>query len=432
MQVSVESTGALERKMTVEVPSERIDGEVEKRLKSLVGRARIDGFRPGKVPFKVVKQRYGQGVYQEVLGEVLQSSFQEAIALEKLQPAGNPSIEPKTIEQGKALEYIALFEIYPEFTPAPVDTLEVTRPEAEIGESDIDKMIETLRKQRVSWAGVERASQAGDQITIDFEGRLDGVAFDGGKAQDMTVHLGEGRMIASFEDQLLGLSPGEEKTLDVTFPDDYQNAELAGKQTQFDVRVKKVEEPKLPEVDDEFIKLFGISEGGVEAFRADVRANMRRELDQAIKVKVKAQVMDGLYTLNQVEAPKALISQEIQRMREQAMSSTGQTDGALFADEMFEVEAKKRVSLGLIIGEIIKAEKIELNQDKVLAMIDDFASTYEDPQQVRAYYQSNQQAMAGVEAMVLEEQVVDWALEKAKVSSENADFDSLMNPGKGA
>lgn len=432
MQVSVESTSSLERKMTVEVPSERIDEEVEKRLKSLVGRVRIDGFRPGKVPFKVVKQRYGKGVYQEVLGEVLQSSFQEAVVQEKLHPAGSPNIEPKTLEEGKALEYTATFEIYPEIELKPVGELKITRPEAEIGDADIDAMIETLRKQRVNWVSAERASEEGDQITIDFEGKLDGEPFDGGKGEGMAVVLGQGRLIEDFERQLSGLSVGDEKTLDVTFPDDYASEALAGKQTQFDVVVKKVEAPELPEVDDDFIKLFGVEEGGVEAFRAEVRANMQREMDQAIKARVKNQVMDGLFELHAIDIPNALITEEISRLRQQAMSSMGQNDAARFPDQLFEAEAKKRVSLGLIIGEIVKSKDIELDQAKVEAMIQEFASTYEDPQQVVAYYKGNAQARAGVEAMVLEEQVVDWVLENATLTSENTDFDSLMNPNKGA
>jgi trigger factor len=430
MQVSVESPSAIERKITVEVPAERIDQEVDQRLKSMVGRVRIDGFRPGKVPFKVVKQRYGQDVFNEVVGQVLQSTFQEAVTQEKLRPAGSPEIEAMEAEPGKPLNYTAKFEVYPEFDVGPVDALEITRPVAEIAESDMDKMIENLRQQRKEFEAVDRASQNGDRITIDYEGFIDGEAFEGGKAENAQIELGAGRLIESLESQLVGLNPGEEKTLDVVFPEDYHAEQLKGKTTQFKVKVNEVAEAKLPELTDEFIAQFGITEGGVDAFRDEVRKNMQRELDGAVSGRIKQQVMDGLFDSNDVPVPEALVKEEIQRMRQQTAQQMGAQgmDGSMFPDDLFEGEARKRVALGLIIGEIVRQNEIKLDRDKVDAKIKEFAASYEDPEQVEQFYRTNPQAMAGVEAMALEEQVVDWVLEKAKVSDEKTDFESLMNP----
>ncbi len=430
MQVSVESTSSIERQMTVQVPAERVDEAVDARLKSLRGRVRINGFRPGKVPLKIVKQQYGASVYQEVLSEVLQSSFQEAVEQEKLQPAGGPSIEPINVKQGEPLEYKATFEVYPEIEVADVSSLEITRYDAEIAESDIDKMIENLRKQRQTWEAVERASQSGDEIVIDFKGYIGDEAFDGGEAEDLPVVIGEGRMISDFEDQLVGLSAGDEKEIQVTFPEDYHVKDLAGKEARFEVKVKEVREPRLPAVDDAFLEAFGITEGGVEKLREDIRENMQRELKAKLKSKVKAQVMDGLLALHQIDVPKALVAEEIGRMRQQAMASAQGANESMFPDELFEEEARKRVALGLIVGEIIRAREIELDKDRVEAELDELAASYEDADEVKKYYRSNPGQMAMLEAMVLEDQVVDWVLNNAKVSDEKTSFADIMEPGK--
>jgi trigger factor len=431
MQVSVEPVSGLERKMTVQVPADRVDQEVEKRLRSLVGKVKIDGFRPGKVPFKIVKQRYGEGVFHEVAGEVMQSSFYEAVSQEKLRPAGAPSIHAHTLTEGQPLEFDATFEVYPEFEPAPVDSIEVKTPVAEVADTDVDTMIETLRKQRKAWGEVDRAAAEGDQVTIDFDGTMDGEPMEGGKAEDMPVEIGAGRLIKSLEEQLVGLTPGEEKTLDVTFPDDYHAKELAGKQAQFAVKVKKVEEAVLPEADDAFAEQFGVKEGGIAALRDEVRANMQRELRQTIHKEVKTQVMDGLLKLNEIETPKALVQEEIKALRQQMLSQVGQQmKDADFPDSFFEEEAKRRVTLGLIIGEIIRKEEMTPDEARISAALEDLAANYDDPQQVINYYRSNPQAMVNVESMVLEDQLVDWVLEKARVEEEAKDFDSIMNPGK--
>ncbi|MGD8644034.1 MAG: trigger factor [Chromatiales bacterium] len=431
MQVSVESTGELERKLTIEVPSERIDGEVEKRLRSMAGQVRISGFRPGKVPFKVVKQRYGKGVYQEVLGDVLQRSFAEAVTQEQLHPAGSPQIEAKAAEPGKALEYVATFEIYPEFEVATVDDLEISKPVAEVSDADVDKMLETLRNQRKAWETVDRAAGDGDRLVIDFEGSLDGEPFEGGKGEGVPVVLGEGRLIADFEGQLAGLTAGESKTMDVNFPEDYPTESLAGKVAQFQVTAQEVAEARLPDLDESFAEAFGVTEGGVEALRREVRANLERELEQAVKNRIKTQVMDGLHARNAFEVPKALIGEEIARLRQQAMSSMGQQDAGQFPDSLFEQEAQRRVALGLIIAEMVKRHEIKLDADRLNEALQQMASTYEDPQQVVDYYRRNQQAMASLEAIVLEDQVVEWVVEHAKVSEQAMSFDELMNPETG-
>ncbi len=416
--------------MTVQVPAERLTEAVDARLKSLRGRVRINGFRPGKVPLKILRQQYGASVLQEAMTDLLQSSFQEAVMQEKLQPVGGPSIEPVNMKEGEPLEYKATFEVYPEIEVADVSSLEVSRYEVDIEESDIDKMIENLRKQRQSWEAVERASQDGDQVIVDFKGFVGDEAFDGGEASDLPIVIGEGRMIPGFEEQLKGVSAGDELEVNVTFPDDYHVEDLAGKEARFEVKVKEVKEARLPEVDDEFLKAYGVEEGGVEKLREDIRENMQRELKQKIKSKIKDQVMRGLLDLHPVDLPKALVSEEIGRMRQQASSGAPQNEVPELPDALFEEEAKKRVALGLIVGQVIRDKEIALDKDRVEAELDDLAASYEDTEQVKQYYRSNRDQMSLLEAMVLEDQVVDWVLNNAKVSDEKKSFEDIMEPGK--
>ncbi|OOG28696.1 trigger factor [Thioalkalivibrio denitrificans] len=431
MQVSVETISNLQRRMTVQVPAERIDQEVDKRLKSLSKRVRLDGFRPGKVPLKVVQQRYGAGVFQEVVGDVVQRTYQEAIAQEKLQPAGGPSIEPKVMEPGKELEYVATFEVFPQVELADLGDVSVERPRVEITDADVDKVIESLRRQRKEFVAVDRPAQEGDQVTVDFEGRLDGETFEGGKAEAAPVELGSGQMLEAFESQLVGLRPGEEKTLDVPFPEGYPAEHLAGKTAQFDIKVREVREPTLPAVDEAFATSFGIKEGGVEKLREEVRANMTREVDQAVRNRVKGQVMDALYKAHDLELPEALIKDEIERLREQATARFGaQAEGVNLPDELFSEEARRRVALGLIIRELVKAKDLSATPEKVEAELQRSAAGYEDPKQVINYYRSNAQAMSGLEALVLEDEVVDWVLTQGTVTEKPVSFDELMNPQK--
>lgn len=431
MQVSVETVSNLQRRMTVQVPAERIEQEVDRRLKSLMKRVRIDGFRPGKVPLKVVQQRYGAGVFQEVVGEVMQRTYQEAIAQERLQPAGGPSIEPRTMEPGKELEYVATFEVFPEIALADLTGVTVERPRVEIAEADVDKVIETLRRQHKTFVSVDRPAQHGDQVIVDFDGSLDGEPFEGGKAEASPVELGEGRMLAAFEEQLAGLRPGEEKTIDVPFPEDYPAKNLAGRTAQFAIKVREVKEPALPAVDEDFARSFGIEEGGVEKLREEVRANMTREVEQTVAGRVKGQVMDALYKAHELDLPQALIQEEIDRLRQQAQARFGdQLQARNLPADLFAEEARRRVALGLIIRELVRAKDLSVDPEKVQAALDRMAAGYEDPKQVINYYRTNSQAMSGLEAMVLEDEVVDWVVAQGKSTEKSMSFDELMNPQK--
>ena len=427
MQVSVETTGTIDRKMTVELPAAQIDETVEKRLKALAGRVKIDGFRPGKVPFSLVKKRYSDSVRYEVVESLLGSSFQEAARQQNLRVAGLPDIDLKTLEAGKNLEYVASFQVYPEFTIAGVDTLNITRPTSEVTDADLDKMIEVIRKQNQDWQTVERAAQNGDSVTIDFVGTLDGETVEGGSTNDYAVELGAGRMLNDFEEGLIGMQVGEEKTVDVAFPDNYQAENLKGKTAQFKLSVKQVREPVLPEIDADFIKRFGVDAGDVETFRAEVKKNMLHELDKALKSQVKQQVMDGLADLHAIEVPKALVADEVNYIREEFQQNTGSSAQNL-PDALFAPQAERRVKLGLIVGEVIRQHNLQRDSARVDAMLESLASTYEDPQALISYYRQDRKAMQTIEAAVMEEMIVDWVLEKATVTDEARDFDAVMNP----
>ncbi len=432
MQVSIESTGNLERKMTVRVPSERIDAEVQKRLRDLSKRVKLDGFRPGKVPFKLVQQRYGNSVYQDVVGEVVQSTLHEALAQEKLAPAGSPEIELPASQDSEELTYTATFEIYPEIELSPLGELDVSRPVAEVNDADVDAMIETLRKQRREWKPGDGAAQEGDQIVMDFKGTLNGEPFEGGEAVGYEVVLGEGRLINDFETQLMGVSAGDEKKIEVSFPSDYHAQDLAGKTAEFEIKIKEVNVPVLPEIDEEFVRSLGIDKGGIEVLREEVRKNMERELGNALKERVKSQVMDALFERNPIELPKSLVQREIQRMRSQVGEAMDSQARAALPDKLFEDQARKRAALGLIIAELVRSEKIKVDPHRLEETLRNLAEGYENPEQVIKYYQQNQDAMANIEALVLEDQVIDRILEKAKVKDETMSFDQVMNPAKKA
>ena len=429
MQVSVESTSALERRLTIGVPAERIESEVTKRLQQTARRAKVPGFRPGKVPMSVIRQRYEDSARQEALGDLIQSSFYEAIVAEKLNPAGAPSVEPKVFEKGKDLEYVATFEIYPEIQVAGFEGITVERPQAEVSEADVDNMLDILRKQNTRFEAVERAAENGDQLNIDFVGKIEGEAFAGGSAKGTALVLGSGRMIPGFEDALVGAKAGEERVITPTFPEDYQNLELAGKTAEFTVTVNAVAAPVLPELNEQFFALFGASEGGLEGFRAEVRKNMERELRQAIKSKVKNQVMEGLLAANPVELPKALVANEVQRLRVQAVQQFGgNIKPEQLPAELFEEQAKRRVSLGLIIAEVVKQAELKPDDARVRELIEEMASAYQEPQQVVAWYYKNEQQLGEVRSVVLEEQVVDTVLQKAKVTDKPVSYEEAVKP----
>jgi trigger factor len=422
MQVSVEALDGLERKLTVEVPVARIDDAVTERLRSLVKTVKMDGFRPGKVPLKVVQKRYGSQVRREVMGEVIQSSFQEAVVEEKLAPAGMPRIESLP-ETEATFRYSAVFEIYPKVELQTLTGAEIEEPTAQVQDSDVDEMLDNLRKQRTHYHTVERGAEEGDQLTLDFAGFVDGEEVENASAEKYELVIGNSQLIPGFEEQLIGVKSGEECTLAVTFPDNYKPEDLAGKPAEFNVKVHTVGAPHVPEIDDDFAKAFGVEEGSVAALRDKVHANMERELRQALRGKVKSQVMDRLLEANEVLLPAALVQQEIARLKHQI------TQGAdlQIQDEPFKEEAERRVKLGLLIAEIVSSNELQAEPDKVSEAIEEIAAPYEDPQQVINYYYGNQELLGNVEAMVLEGQVVDWLLEQATVKKVEKTLKEIMH-----
>lgn len=434
MQVSLQTTSGLERKLTVGIPAERVDSEVNVRLQKASKTVRLDGFRPGKVPMKVMKQRFGAGVREEVMQEVMNQSFSEAITQENIKPAGMPSIEPKNIEEGSDLEYVATFEVLPEIETKDYSSMTVERPIAEVGDADIDKMIETLREQQSTWEDVDRAAAEGDQVNINYVGTKDGEAFEGGTADNSPLELGSNRMIPGFEDGILGLKAGEEKVLSLTFPEDYQAEELKGAAVEFAVSVNSVAEKKLAELNDELFEKFGVKEGGEEKFREDVASNMKRELEKAIKTKVNNQVMDALVAIHDdLQIPQALIKQEITTLKQQMVQQFGgQAESldidSLLPDDMFTEQADRRARLGLVLHAYVNSEGLTADPDKVKETIEGFAATYEDPEEVINYYYSNQQQLQQIQSMVLEDAVVEKLLGQATVTEKACSYEEVMAP----
>ena len=426
MQVSVEAGEGLERKLKIQIPSDTVEGQVESRLKSMVSRVKIDGFRPGKVPFKIVKQHYGAQVFQEVAGEMIQNSFRDALTQENLTPAGDPTFDTDGIKQGQPLEFTATFEIYPEVELAPIAGMKLDRIKAEVTDADVDNMIETLRKQRSEWNSVDRAAADGDRVTINFIGRVDGEAFEGGTADGVPIVLGSGSMIPGFEENLTGVKTDDETTFKVNFPDDYKAENLAGKEAEFEVTVKAVDEPKLPEVDEDFAKAFGIEDGDVEKLREEIRGNMTRELDNRIRAEIKNGVMDKLVESNPIDVPAAVVKQEAETLRQQTAT---QMPGSEQPVEAYMDDATRRVKLGLILAEVVKIAEIKPDADKVRERVETMSKDYEDPDEFVRYYQSNPQLLRGIETLVMEDMVVDWIIDQADVTETERSFDDLMNAG---
>ncbi len=429
MQVTVENGEGLERRMTVVLPAEDINKEVETRLKQLSKTVRIHGFRPGKVPIKVLRTRYGVQVQQEVFGDKIQSSFSEAVTQQELRPAGMPKIETD-LAQGQdeaRYAYTAVFDVLPEIELASLSGASIERPVAEVTDGDVDEMIERLRKQRQTWNDVEREAGDGDQLTISFVGKMDDEAFEGGTANDVPLVLGSGSMIEGFEDALMGAKAGEQRSFEVAFPEDYRVENLAGKPAVFEVEVGQVAEPVLPEIDAEFAKAFGVESGDLDQFRADIRNNMERELRQRVQGKLKSQAMDALLEAHPLDVPSALVEEEISALMEQMKQNTGGQNMEL-PRNLFEEEAAKRVRLGLLVAEVVKQKGIKLDEARLQSTIEDMASTYEDPQQVIDYYNKNRQQRGAVENLVLEDQVVDWVLDEAQVEDVQQSFADVTGP----
>ena len=425
MQVSVENTGGLERRVKVQVPAERIDQEVDSRLQSMKATARLDGFRPGKVPLGVIEKKYGTLVRQEVMQQVIHSTLQDALTQEGLRPVAEPRIDPVKSLPGRPLEYVATFEVFPEIT-APIDYgFRVTRPVVEIGEEDIDAMLEKLRKQRATWKAVDRAAQSNDQVVIDFEGTIGGQTFSGSKGEKMPLVLGSNTMVSGFEDQLTGAGAGEERTLRVTFPADYPSREIAGKDVDFSVRIHSVSEMLLPDLDDDFARAFGVADKGIEGLRQEVAANMQRELKQLVKADLKDQVFSGLLERNPVEVPRSMISDEAARLQAQQTNQSGSSSG-------LEQDAERRVRLGVLVTAIVKQNSIQIDPHRVRETVETIAASYEKPEEVVQWYYGNQEMLGNIQSAVIEEQAVEWVLENSGVQVENTNttFDRLVEAAR--
>jgi trigger factor len=433
MQVTVETTSGLERRMKVVVPSAIVEDQIEAKLKKAASSASIKGFRPGKVPMREVKRRFGMDIRQEVSGEVIQSTYFEAVQQESLKPAGMPNIEDMISEDGKDLEFVAIFEVYPEITLSDFSEMEIEKPVAVVTEADLENTIEELRKQQMRYEAVKRKAKLEDQLNLDFEGFVDGKPFEGGRGEGVDLILGSNTMIPGFEDGLKGAKSGEEPVLKLTFPDEYHVEELAGAAVEFKVKVNSVSKPVLPELDEELFAGFGVKEGGLEEFRAEIRSNMERELKSAIKNSSKKAVMDALLESTTTELPAALLDGEINRMRQEAIQQFGgenaaKIDPSILPAEMFSGQAERRVSLGLIVNEVLEQESLEVDKDRVKETIEELASSYEDSKQVVDWYYSNDQQLSQVENMVLEEQVIDLILSKAQVTETECSYEDAIKP----
>ncbi|MBS3857188.1 trigger factor [Proteus mirabilis] len=429
MQVSVETTQGLGRRVTITVPAADIQKAVDSELKKAAKTVRIDGFRKGHVPMSMVKQRYGMSILNDVLGDLMQRNFINAIIENKVNPVGAPDYKPEQYKEGEDFVYSVEFEVFPEIELKDLESIEVVKPIVTVKDEDVDNMLETLRKQQAEWKDKAGEIAAEDRVTVDFNGSIDGEEFEGGKAEDFVLAMGQGRMIPGFEEGLIGHKAGEEFTIDVTFPEDYHAENLKGKKAQFAINLKKVEERELPELTEEFIKRFGIADGSVDGLRAEVRKNMERELKNAIRTRVKSQVIDGLVKANEVDVPAAAVDSEIEVLQRQAAQRFGgdEKQALQLPRELFEEQAKRRVIVGLLLGEVINSNELKAEDERVKALIDEMASAYEDPSEVVEFYNKNEQLMNNIRNLALEEQAVEKILATAKVTEKETNFTELMN-----
>ena len=430
MEATTAQASELERRVDLSIAIADIEKEMEQRLKRMGKNVKMPGFRPGKVPFSIVKQQYGDQARHEVLSEELDRVFGQTISEQKLRVAGYPRIEPKTSESSTHLEFTAIFETYPEFTPGDLSNSAIERPVLEVGAAEIDQTLNILRKQRVTYADADRAAAKEDRVVIDFLGKKDGVPFPGGQANDYPFVLGQGMMLPDFENAVEGAKAGETKTFDLTFPADYHASDLAGQTVQFDITVKQVQAPVLPELDAEFATSMGIADGDVAKMRAEIEANLKREVKRRIEGKLKDQVMEALLAANPITVPVALVDMEIQRLMQAARHDMEQR-GMKIKDmpiqpEWFADQAKRRVALGLILAEVVKTEKLQASPEQVRAMVEETAQSYEHPEEVLRWYYAQPQRLQEVEGVAIENNVVEWVLGKAKVTDKAAVFDELM------
>jgi trigger factor len=432
MQVSLSTVAGLERRLEVAVPAERVAAEIENRFKDIARTARLKGFRPGKAPLAVVRQQYASQVQSEVVGDLLRDSYAEAVSSQNLKPATDPRIEQLSAEPGSELRYVALIEVMPEFTLNPVSELKVERSSAEITDADLGAMLETMRKQRPDFVEVARDAGDGDRVTVDFEGRIDGEVFQGGSAQGFPFVIGQGRMLKEFEDGVRGAKAGEARTVPVNFPADYGSPQVAGKTAEFSITVQKVEEQKLPEIDEAFCAAFGVSEGGVEALKREVRSSMQRELDNAIRGKVRTQVLDALHDANPIEVPKGMVAEAMQGMQIDLARRMGLKDlSQLPKNDALEAPARRRVALGLVVGEIVRAQDLKVDRARVNARLAEAVGDHPNSDEMRRQYLQNAEAMRQIESAALEDQLIDWVLSQAQVTDKPSTFSELTGFGKG-
>ena len=428
---AVQINKALERRLDLAVAIADLDKEIEQRLKKISKTVKMPGFRPGKVPANIIKQQYGLQARHEALGDSVEQAFRDLVVAQKLRVAGSPSIDAKPSESETHIEFSAVFEVYPEITPSDLSSVEVERAVLEVGAAELESTLNVLRKQRIRYEPVDRAAAKGDRVAIDFTGKKDGEPFAGGQAKDYPFVLGEGSMLADFENAVLGLKAGESKTFEMTFPADYSAKELAGQTVSFEITVKSVSEGVLPEVDADFAKALGVEDGDVARMSAEIEANLRREVKKRLQSKVKTQVMDAILKANPIEVPTALIDMEIERLMHGAREEMLQRSGGKMKDfplqrEWFVGQALRRVSLGLVLSEIVKAHGLQAKSDQIKALVDEAAESYEHPEEVVRWYYAQPQRLSEIEGVAIEDNVVAWALSSAKVIDKPIAFDELM------
>ncbi len=431
MQVSLTATGGLERRLEVAIPASQVDGEVTQRLNRISRTARLKGFRPGKAPIAVIRQQYGEQVQSEVINDLMRASFSEAVQREKLNPAGGPRIEPIAMSPGADIKYAAVFEVLPEVRLAPVTELAIEKPVAGVSDPDVDAMLATLRKQRPVFNEVTRGAAAEDRVTVDFTGTIDGIPFDGGSGAAVPIIIGAGRVMKEFEDALVGTVAGDSREFNATFAADHANGKLAGKTAAFSVKVSRVEEQKPSPLDEEFAKSFGIVDGNLDGLRAEVRSNMERELGEAVRLRLRTQVLDQLYEKNPLELPRQLVEEQIQELQLEMLRRAGVRDAKqLPPREPFEQPAKRRVALSLLMSELVRSANLKVSRESVQEKLNDLAASYSNPEEVRRAYLQNADSMRQIEAQVLEQQAIDWVLGQAKVSEKPSSFSELTKFGQ--
>ena len=436
MQVSVETTQGLERRLTITVPADKIEKEYNSRLNQVAKTRRIDGFRPGKAPKALIQKMYGEAIVADVADAVMQRHFVEALVAEKLNPVGAPTLAPNELVPGSDFTFTVSFEVYPEFKVQNLDAVKVEKQVATVTDADLDKMLTTLRKQHAAWVDADEAAANELRVNMDFVGSVDGEEFDGGKAEGFALVLGAGRMIPGFEDGIIGKKAGESFDIEVTFPEDYQAEHLKGKAAKFAIKLNKVEKQELPELDAEFIKRFGVEDGSIDSLKAEIRKNMERELNQALKNQVKEQILSGLLEQNQIDVPKAAVTREIEALRQQAMQRFGAANSKnvpQLPDELFQEQAERRVRVGLLLGEVIREQDIKADDARVKTLIESLATAYEDPSEVVDYYFQNERLLSNMRDLAVEDQAIEFLLSKAQVTEKATSFDEVINkPGAAA